>query len=48
MTECPEGQEFVNPYSKRDGTFVRGYCRPGRPHDDDDDTEEDNEDFAEL
>ena len=48
MTECPEGQEFVNPYTKRDGTFVRGYCRPGRPHDDDSDTEEDNEDFAEL
>ena len=50
MTECPEGQEFVNPYSKRDGTFVRGYCRPARPHGDidDGDSEEDNEGFAEL
>ena len=51
MTECPEGEVFVGSYSKRDGTFVRGYCRPARPHeevDDDNDLEEDTEDFAEL
>ena len=50
MTDsCPEGQEFVASYTKRDGTFVRSYCRPSRPHDvDDNDSEEGSEDFAEL
>ena len=25
--ECPEGQEFVESYRRKDGTFVKGFCR---------------------
>ena len=31
MTEfCPEGMEYVQPYVKKDGTYVHGFCRPSQ------------------
>jgi tRNA A37 threonylcarbamoyladenosine modification protein TsaB len=24
---CPKGQTYVKPYTKKDGTKVKGYCR---------------------
>ena len=27
---CPEGQEFVRPFTKRNGVYVKGFCREKR------------------
>ena len=49
--DCPEGEEYVPPYRKKDGTYVRGFCRrtSGTPDFDGvPDDEEDGNDAVEL